>query len=654
MPLASTTDVASSELSRRGRFVFDEFELDLDRGNLTRCGEEIPLRPKSYAVLEHLLEHAGQLVTRQELMAAVWPDVVVTDDSIAQCLIEIRRALGDDERSMIRTVPRRGVILDVAVRFEDDFVSDIEERRSGMVRHGRTVVATLLVAASLLLWWAETHNPDVRPENVTAPPPVEHSIAVLRFSDLSQEGDATYLADGFSEEIMHSLAQTPSLRLIARTSSFALDGQPVSVIAKSLGVTHVLEGSVRKQGDDIRVTAQFIDAQSSSHIWSRTYDRNLSDILDVQRDIANAVATALEVTLAGANAVPAVDPRAYELFLEGRYFYLRRADGDQDRALERYEAALAISPEFASAWTGLSAVTGNLLFEARHSNSDPTKHERLREINRHATEQALRYGPNLPETHMRVARYYYLNGDRARAREHVEIARSIDPDHWLVRFALVHELQNLGRIDESIALVERELQRDPLNMLLRENLTGFLIWAQRYQEARTELEKIAEFSPAMLDQSSLLRIHRARTQILLGDYESAAVSANALANDNDRLQLLAMAYHGLGRASDSDAMLSRLIEVPSDDWKALFIAETHAKRGESQLALEWLNQIDLGMDCQKQGLVLFVYYSPFLIDLNDMPQGADYRADVLESVKACRLGLKIPTQLLTSNALVDN
>lgn len=640
--MASSEAVAERRHLQHRRFVFGEYEMDLERGSLKRCGEDIPLRPKSFAMLRYLLERAGQLVAREELLAVVWPGVVVTDDSVAQCLIEIRKALGDDERAIIRTVPRRGLIFDVPVRVEDTATPPAPWPPPRAARYGWMLAVALAGVAALLLWWLYPRGPAATPDSATASTSPAHAIAVLRFTDMSPAGDQSYLADGLSEEIMHMLAQSPSLRVIARASSFAVEGQSIAAIAEQLDVSHVLEGSVRRQGDEVRVTAQLVDGATSAHIWSRTYDRNLDDILHVQSEIAGAVAGTLEVSFTDIDAMTGIDPRAYELFLEGRYFYLRRADGDLGRAQDRFEEAISINPEFARAWTGVSAVANALLRGPEAPDLSPDEREQVLKIHRHAAEQALRFGPNLPEAHIRAATYYYFNGEWNRARKHFEIARSIDPDHWLVRAAQGNELRASGRIEESIPLIRRNMQRDPLNLVLRENLVGNLVWAGRFDDAQAELDKTFALVPSTMDLPSPFRFHVPRVQILTGDYDVAVTTAESLADSVERSHLLALAYHGLGRRSDSEAALEQIASALATPWRALYAAEVLAFRGENAKAAEWLKGIEVTTHCTDW---LFftesVYYSPFLAKLNGTPAWEDYRAGVLERMKGCLLGLEV-------------
>jgi TolB-like protein len=465
--------------------------------------------------------------------------------------------------------------------------------------------------------------------------PVTRSIAVLRFTDLSPAGDQAWLADGLSEEIMHRLAQSPSLRVIARASSFALEGQPVAAIAERLGVSHVLEGSVRRQGDTVRVTAQLVDAATSLHVWSKAYDRKLGDMLALQEEIARSVTSSLEAGLADPQTGPEIDPRAHARYLEGRYFYLRRGEGDLAKARERFEEAVAISPGFARAWAGLAAIATARLFDSNFVRVEPAERKTIDEMHRHAIEQALRFGPNLPEVHIRAARYYRLNGEMARSLEHVEIARALDPEHWLVRMTLVNEMRHAGRIDEAIPVVRREIQRDPLNLVLRHNLVHFLIQAQQPEAAQAELASALELVPSETLRSSLLWESIPLLQILLGDFRAVAISVESMPDGPERYQLLALNQHALGSRAESDAALAQLVAADTSSWGALHVAEVHAYRGESARALDWLGRVDLGSECGNKNLASSVYYSPFLARLAGTPEWEEYRADVLKGMQGC-------------------
>jgi TolB-like protein/DNA-binding winged helix-turn-helix (wHTH) protein len=376
----------SASVAHEG-YAFGQFVLDLDRGMLLGPQGEIGLRPKSFHVLEYLVEHHGRLVTSQALLEAVWGQTVVTQDSLTQCIVEIRRVLGDDGRHLVRTIPRRGYMLDAPVTrlAATDGTAPVATASAPGGQVGESAPATdaprrarlmlVLVAAVLvagLVWLVQREAP-VGGGTGVAVPVLPNSVAVLPFVDMSAEQDQEYFGDGIAEEILNLLAQVPALKVIARTSSFSFKGRPVDIaeIAARLGVAHVLEGSVRRSGDRVRITAQLIGTHDSTHLWSESYDRELGDLIDVQTEIAAAVASVLEQELLAARAPERGrprDPAAYDYFLRARFLFNRRDPGDLDSAREQFEAALRLDPEYAPAWAGLAGVY-NVQIVRREGNS---------------------------------------------------------------------------------------------------------------------------------------------------------------------------------------------------------------------------------------------------------------------------------------------
>lgn len=611
------------------RFVFADFEVDLQRGSLARGGQEIALRPKSFAVLQYLLERAGHLVSREELLDAVWPGVVVTDDSVAQCLIELRRALGDDQRTMIRTVPRRGLIFEEPVQVEDAAAPVTSETRLPAARRVWMLAIGVAAMAILLSWWPEegrrpTEVPPVLPE------PADTSIVVLRFTDLSPAGDNAWLADGLSEEIMHRLAKNPSLRVIARVSAFAVEGLAVAEITERLGVSHILEGSLRRQGDTVRVTAQLIDSGTASHIWSRTFDRELDNIIELQEEIAQAVADSLHASLTASSPEADIDPRAYQRFLEASYFYFRGAERDLEKAQARLEEAVTISPEFARAWAMLARIARVRMHDARYKGFPAEQIEFHREQQRQAIEQALRYGQDLPEVHMGASNYYFSVGESQRAFRHFAIARSLDPDHQWVLNALGNAALLAGRLDESMCLNRLILANDPLNQAFRQFDVQHLIWAGRLEEAQAELDRILELTPSSQGRNYELHLMVPLLQLFRGEFESAAASIETIAGGAQRDRLLALVQHALGLQSESDATLARIIAETNPPWNAFYAAEVHAWRGNGPAALDLLSRIDLDEISVRTRYFNAAYYSPFLAKLEGTPAWDDYRSKLLK------------------------
>ena len=351
--------VDTQEMSSR-KLSFDSFCIDLDRETLSGpkgSGPkgEVSLRPKSFAVLVHLVQNAQELVTKDELMDAVWADTIVTDGALTQCIIDIRKALNDDERSIIRTVPRRGFIFDKAVKLRDASPT-LAERKTARIRahgyvRGYWIAATVLAVALLTgTYWLTNTEPAAVSLARTA-------IAVLPFDDMTADGRLDYLADGIAEEILNKLAQVPHLEVVSRTSSFnvaELHGD-LDALSKRLNATHLLEGSVRMENNQVRVTAQLIDLDSGYHLWSSNFDAVLDHLIEVQESIAGNIASRLRTELLPeqiehAVAVSTDDARAYDAYLQARNL-LRHARDEAvvDDAIAHLDVALTRAPLFAEA-----------------------------------------------------------------------------------------------------------------------------------------------------------------------------------------------------------------------------------------------------------------------------------------------------------------
>ena len=328
--------------------IFGGARLDLERKSLFRGNDEIHLRPKSYEVLKVLAENAGRVVSKHELIDQVWGNGATSDDSLAQCMIDVRKALADHKRSIVRTVPRRGYVL------EQD--RSLESARGAQPRPGLRsagVAAVILLASTLGYWsWQSSIDPDVPSDS----PP---SIAVLPFADMSETQDQQYLGEGFAEEILNLLAQSPELRVIARTSSFSFRDAAIDIttIGERLNVTHVLEGSVRRTGDSLRITTQLIDASTDAHVWSDSYDKTVGDIFEIQSDIADSVAAALRVALNVQLNSTANDPYAHTLVIQARGLLHSRNSEMLPVAKELLNRALALDPDNVAAITQLGRAT---------------------------------------------------------------------------------------------------------------------------------------------------------------------------------------------------------------------------------------------------------------------------------------------------------
>jgi adenylate cyclase len=340
-------------------FKFEGFVLDLTRGCLTNAVGEIGLRPKNFELLRYLVENAGRLISKDELVNAIWPNLTVSDASLAQCVSELRHALNDLNHRAIKTVPRRGYL----------FVAPVSIDRAH-TPHIRRVAATLAGDSG-------PYSPAVGADEQAAPVPLmdKPSIAVLPFANLSGNPEQEYFADGMVEEIITALSRIRWLLVVARNSSFMYKGQTVDVkrIGRELGVRYVLEGSVRKGGNRVRITGQLIDAVSGTHLWADRFDGLIEDVFELQDKVASSVAGVIEPTLQSAETArsvgrPTPDLTAYDLYLRA-YAMVLSSTRQTPESLRLMEQAIARDPRYgpALAWAAVCCV--RLLTDGRSEDA---------------------------------------------------------------------------------------------------------------------------------------------------------------------------------------------------------------------------------------------------------------------------------------------
>jgi len=564
---------------------FDNWTLRGQPRELLQDGVRVRLQEQPLQILDELLAHPGQVVTREQLIALLWPKRIVDYDSALNAAVRrLRSALGDEAETprYIETIPRHGY----------RFIGTVLPRQSPVAAAVQTLppaprvkfawpalAAFLLVTAVGAVIWSVRH--DASTVERSPPQATARAIAVLPFMDLSAEQDQQYFSDGLTEELISHLAAELPLRVIARTSSFSFKGQNVDIatVASRLGVSHVLEGSVRKSGDQVRITAQLIDAATSSHLWTQSYDRKLDDLLKLQDEIAQSVASALQVALSAPRS-PATphDARVYELLFQGRFFFQRRGPGDLERAREYYERATAIDPGFAPAWAGLAGV--HWISIATRAISLEAGREKVRE----AAQRALQLDPGLAEAHLRMANYFASLGNDPAAEEEMRLAAAAEPNNTFVLTFAASAAAADDRMDEAIELQRRSVAADPWSVFTRNGLASFLYLAGRFEESRTEWLKVLEISPVPPPEDLGL------TLIQAGRFAEALTMIETLPAGPVRTQQLALVYHALGRKPEADAAFRELMAKGQEPF---LIAEVCAYRGDIDAAFQWLEKDDL-------------------------------------------------------------
>jgi serine/threonine protein kinase/TolB-like protein/Tfp pilus assembly protein PilF len=437
----------------------------------------------------------------------------------------------------------------------------------------------------------------------------DKSIAVLPFLDLSEAKDQGYFADGLSEELIDLLAQIQSLEVIARTSSFYFKGKdvPIPEIAAKLGVAHVLEGSVRRSGETVRVTAQLIRADTGVHLWSQTYDRDMKDIFQVQDEIASAVVAALKLKLLPAQQV--VDPyrsdiaEAYNQYLLGREFGRRGDLPNIERAVGAYRKATTLDAQYAVAYVGL-AFAETLM---ANYTQDASGFERARD----AVERALRLAPQLADAYRARASLRLETLDFAGARADGEKALTLAPGDSRVQSLYGVGLAAFGRLPEAIAAMDRAVGLDPLHSFAWANLGLFLTVNGDYPAARGALDRALAINPD--DFASHLAL--AQLDLLEGRLEDARTEYEQHGGEALRRMGDAMIEHALGHERESQLALKELIAKHAKDM-AYQVGDVYAWLGDNDKAFEWLDRAYEQRDSGLNG----VQYDPLLAHLHEDPR----------------------------------
>ena len=417
------------------------------------------------------------------------------------------------------------------------------------------------------------------------------SIAVLPFLNMSRDDENEYFADGLSEELLNLLAKIRGLRVASRTSAFSFKGKDVDIqtVAQKLNVATVLEGSVRKSGKRVRITAQLIHAASDSHLWSETYDRELDDIFAVQDDIAQSVVKELRAALLGQPAETAVriaatgrsdNPEAFQLYLQGKFFGERVTQAHTDKAIDLFQRALAIDPNFALAWAGLARIHQT---QAGYGFAPIDEgFERARE----AAREALRLAPDLAEGHIElglVLESHDWNWSAADASFRRALELAPGDAHALRSAAGLARI--LGRRDEALELTRKAIALDPLSARTHRLMGMINVMADRLDDAAASFQLALDLGPGAGLHHAFLAI----AHLMQGRGAQALPVAQAESHDVFRNLALAMIHHSLGHATESEAALQALIE--GFGWTAAYqIAEAYAYRGEVEKAFEWLDR----------------------------------------------------------------
>jgi len=524
--------------------------------------------------------------TRQDVPRHLWRILDLCMQKDPEARLQTAKDVRNELRALRREMDAAASGMHEAEPLEPDRRTDSAPRagRAPARWLGFAAIAVVVTAAAALFLGRDRQPP---PREAAGPAIVAagadpFSIAVLPFVNMSEDKANEYFSEGISEELLNLLSKIPQLKVAARTSSFSFKGKGVAIpeIARQLHVAHVLEGSVRKRGDQVRVTAQLIHAEDGFRMWSQTYERELDDIFKIQDEIAGKVAEELKLKLLG--SVPkarATDPKAYALYLQASHLARQRTAEAFAQSEDLYHQALAIDPSYAPAWAGLAAVFGD------ETNYGVISIEEGFARSREAAGKALAIDPAYAPALTRLGWIEMNSNNPSEAAALFERALATDPADLTVLASSGTFLMSLGRLDEALALYQAVVRRDPVSTTSLSSLGLAQRWTGRYDEAIESYRAVLRLSPVM----GGVRFQLGATLLLKGDAAAALAEFEKETSEVWRVNGLPMALHALGRHAESDAALAR--EIDQDRQEAPYnIAYIYAFRGDADEAFEWLDK----------------------------------------------------------------
>lgn len=530
--------------------------------------------------LVFLAEHPGEVISRSEFFDAVWKGRVVNEEALSRAISLLRTLLGDNAQSprFIQTIP--GVGYRLITEVSDDEVNGISASSGNEV--------------------------------------IKHSIAVLPFANFSDERENEYFSDGITEEILNALAQIAQFKVVGRTSSFAFKerNEDLREIGRTLGVAHVLEGSVRKAGNRVRITAQLIEAEDGYHLWSKTFDHELDDIFAIQNEIASSVASALRVKLLG--STPDIefkggteDTEAFQAYLKGVHYRNRGALKETvHRAVESFNRAIELDPCYARAYVGLAFTWCDHI-----QNGYICQGEGLRLMNNAAT-RAIELVPDIAGGHLALGISMQLDIPiRQEAHQAIKTARELNPGSAPVLLEYAKINCNFLNHETSIAAARRALELDPVSVYANHILGHVLYFARRFDEAIPAFRQALELDPHYPKPHYFISM----AYHWMGESEAALEEIQQEPLDWMRWTAATTILHKLGRSEEAETPFASLVEIGETENNFIQQAGIHAQLGDTEKVFDCL---DVAFALRDPGLIQ-LQVDPFLDPVRDDPRFQD-------------------------------
>jgi TolB-like protein/Flp pilus assembly protein TadD len=539
--------------------------------NTASCkGDTFHLEPKVMAVLVCLAEHGGEPVSKEILLQTVWPDTFVSEGVLVRSIFELRRIFGDDahEARIIGTIPKRGYRL----------LADVE-----FIEPQRTAIPSLLV---------------------------------LPLENLSRDPEQEFLADGLTEALITQFAKIKALRVISRTTAmhYKKNRVPIRDITRELGVQWIVEGTIQRAGETVRVSAQLIDAKSDTHIWAHTYERTIGDVLKLQSDVAQAIARQVQVKVPQEQSqfrrIRSIDPGAYEAYLKGRYYWNKRSGEAIKRAALYFQQAIEKDPAYAAPYAALADCAGVAGFWSLAPPAEACG--RAKSLARQAMQM-----DDSAEAHASLGwALLHYDWDFAAAEREFQLAIGSDSRYATAYQWYGHCLGAMGRFEEAFSIFEQAIRVDPLSLIITTSYAGISWLGRKWDQAIEQSWKVLDLDANFVAGRWAL----ARSYDCKGNRESAISSAQEavqLAADNlFFLTDLGHAYAAAGRFAEAHKVLTKLYEISKHRYvDPCFLAQINVALGDTDAALKWL---EVAYE-QRAWYMAYVELDPWFDNLHSNP-----------------------------------
>ena len=610
-------------------YEFGPFRLDPLKRRLWRDGETLRLTPKSFDLLLVLVEEGGRTVEKDELLERVWAGTIVEENNLNQNITALRKSLGDSrqESQYIATIPGVGYRFVAPVRKEEltpprkedakaakePIVAPEIRKPNRVFRYALLILVPLILAAIAYAWYRREK-----------PRPAISSIMVLPLENLSGDAAEEYFADGMTDALIGDLAQIGGLHVISRTSSMHYKRTKKSLpqIAGEINVDAVVEGTVQRSGDRVVVRAQLIQAATDRHLWVQTYTRDMRDVLDLQSEIAQAVAREVQIQLtpgerARFTSRRAVQPKAYDHYLQGRYLYWnKRTEENLNKAIEFFQNAIKEDPSYAPAYVGL-ADCYNGLSVVQISALPPNEGRRRAE---EAAKKALDLDSGLADAYTALGFIDHYNWNWSAAEQRFKRALELNPSYANAHNFYASYLMSRGRVDESIAASNRARELDPFSLAISVQ-RGFLLEnARRYGEAIEQLRAVTAMDPNHYQAYWVL----GHTYAANKQFDEAIVAAEKAVELSERapgaLGILGLAYGLAGRKAEATKILNELLELNKTRYVTpAALVNVYIGLGDKEQTFAWLEKAH----SERSNFIAYLKVFPILDPVRSDPRFAD-------------------------------